>query len=316
MKQTTFAALTYAAKKKQTRREKFLAEMKQVVPWAELEAVIEPHYPKAGRRGGQPKPLGAMLRIYFMQQWYGLSDPGMEDALYEIESMRTFAGLELVEDALPDETTILNFRRLLEKHQLTAKMMNAINNVLTDKGLLLKGGTMVDATIIHAPPSTKNQDKRRDPEMHQTKKGNQWYFGMKVHVGADVDSGLAHTVSVTPANVSDISQLPDLLREDDRAVFGDKGYVDNRLKRAARKAGVLWGVALKATSAHPLTATNKRTNRRYSSIRSRVEHLFRVMKRQFGYTKVRYKGLVKNAAQVFTLVGLTNLYLARRSLMS
>ena len=313
MKQNTFAALTYTAKKKQTRREKFLDEMEQVVPWAELEAVIKPHYPKAGRRGGQPKPLSAMLRIYFMQQWYGLSDPGMEDALYEIESMRRFAGLELVEDALPDETTILNFRRLLEKHQLTARMMNVINDVLTDKGLLLKGGTMVDATIIHAPPSTKNQAKARDPEMHQTKKGNQWYFGMKVHVGADVDSGLVHTVSVTPANVSDISQLPDLLREDDRAVFGDKGYVDNRLKRAARKAGVFWGVALKATSAHRLTAANKRTNRRYSSIRSRVEHIFRVMKRQFGYTKVRYKGLEKNAAQVFTLVGLTNLYLVRRA---
>ncbi len=316
MKQTTFAALNYAAKKKQTRREKFLDEMERVVPWAELEAVIEPHYPKAGRRGGQPKPMSAMLRIYFMQQWYGLSDPGMEDTLYEIESMRRFAGLELVEDALPDETTILNFRRLLETHQLTAKMMNVISDVLTDKGLLLKGGTMVDATIIHAPPSTKNKSRARDPEMHQTKKGSQWYFDMKVHVGADVDSGLVHTVSVTPANYSDIGQLPDLLREDDRAVFGDKGYVDNRLKRAARKAGVFWGVALKATSAHPLTAANKRTNRRHSSIRSRVEHIFRVMKRQFGYTKVRYKGLVKNAAQVFTLLGLTNLYLTRRSLMS
>ena len=316
MKQTTFAALTYAAKKKRTRREKFLDEMERVVPWTALEAVIEPHYPKTGRRGGQPKPMSAMLRIYFMQQWYGLSDPGMEDALYEIESMRRFAGLELVEDALPDETTILNFRRLLETHQLTARMMNVINDVLADKGLLLKGGTMVDATIIHAPPSTKNQAKVRDPEMHQTKKGNQWYFGMKVHVGADVDSGLVHTVSVTPANVSDVSQLPDLLREDDRAVFGDKGYVDNTLKRAARKAGVFWGVSLKATKQHPLTATNKRTNRRYSSIRSRVEHIFRVMKRQFGYAKVRYKGLVKNAAQVFTLIGLTNLYLARGGLMS
>jgi len=314
MKQTTFEGLAFAAKKKRTRRERFLAEMERVVPWSELEAVIEPHYPKAGRRGGQPKPLSAMLRIYFMQQWYALSDPGMEDALYEIESMRRFAGLELIDDALPDETTILNFRRLLERHQLTAQMMNVINDVLTGKGLLLKGGTMVDATIIHAPPSTKNRDKTRDPEMHQTKKGNQWYFGMKIHVGADVDSGLTHTVSITPANVSDVSQLPDLLREDDRAVFGDKGYVDNRVKRAARKAGVYWGVGLKASKQHPLTATNKRTNRKWSSIRSRVEHIFRVIKRQFGYTKVRYKGLAKNAAQVFTLIGLTNLYLARRRL--
>jgi IS5 family transposase len=316
MKQLSLASLTYAAKGKQTRREKFLSEMEQVVPWAELEALIEPHYPKAGKRGGQPKPLSAMLRIYVMQQWFGLSDPSMEDALYEIESMRRFAGLELGEDRLPDETTVLNFRRLLETHQLTARMMNAIGDVLTEQGLLLKGGTMVDATLIHAPSSTKNRDQQRDPEMHQTKKGNQWYFGMKVHVGADVNSGLVHTVSVTPANASDISQLPDLLREDDLAVFGDAAYVNNEFKRAARKAGVYWGVALKATKQRPLTQANKRTNRKHSSIRARVEHIFRVMKRQFGYVKVRYKGLAKNAAQVFTLIGLTNLYLARPKVMA
>ena len=177
MKQATFEGLAFAAKKKRTRREKFLAEMGAVVPWAALEGVIEPHYPKAGRRGGPPKALGAMRRIYFMQQWYALSDPGMEDALYEIESMRRFAGLELLDDALPDETTILNFRRLLETHQLTGRMMNVINDVLEDRGLLLKGGTMVDATIIHAPPSTKNRAKARDPDMHQTKKGKQYQAG-------------------------------------------------------------------------------------------------------------------------------------------
>ena len=316
MKQSTFASLSYSAKKKRTKRELFLDEMEGVVPWSALEAVIEPHYPKAGKRGGQPKPLRVMLRIYFMQNWFGLSDPGMEDALYEIESMRRFAGLELIEDALPDETTILNFRHLLEKHALTAKLMNTINDTLTERGILLKGGSMVDATIIHAPSSTKNADKARDPDMHQTKKGNQWYFGMKVHVGADVNSGMVHTVSVTPANVPDINELPNLLREDDRAVFGDKGYVNNVFKRAARKAGVLWAVALKATKQHPLTSSNKRTNRQRSSIRSRVEHIFRVMKRQFGFTKVRYRGLMKNAAQVFTLIGLTNLYLARKRLMA
>lgn len=315
MKQTTFASMSFAAKKRRTRREKFLAEMEQVVPWAKLIALIEPHYPKAGRRGRPPMPLESMLRIYFMQQWYALSDPAMEDALYEIESMRRFAGLELIDDALPDETTILKFRRLLERHGLTAQMMNVIHDVLAERGAMLKGGTMVDATIIHAPASTKNKARRRDPEMHQTKKANQWYFGMKLHVGADVNSGLAHTVSVTPANASDISQLPRLLREDDRAVFGDKGYVNNGLKRAARQAGVYWGVSLKASSKHKLTGANKRTNRRLSSIRARVEHIFRVIKRQFGYTKVRYKGLAKNAAQVFTLIGLTNLYLARRELL-
>jgi len=316
MKQKTFASQAFEQKKKQTRRERFLAEMEAVVPWAVLLEAIEPYYPKSGRRGRQPMPLATMLRIYFLQQWYALSDPGMEDALYEIESMRRFAGLDLSDDALPDETTILKFRHLLEKHGLTAQMMNLINDTLEQRGLLLKGGTLADATIIHAPPSTKNRDRQRDPEMHQTKKGNQWYFGMKVHVGADVHSGLVHTVSVTPANRSDISQLPYLLREDDRAVFGDKGYVSNPLKRLARQAGVFWGVSLKASRAHPLTAANKRFNHRMSAIRARVEHVFRVIKRQFGYTKVRYKGMAKNAAQVFSLIGLTNLYLARRALAS
>lgn len=316
MKQTTFASLAFDHKKRQTRREKFLAEMEQAVPWTALLAVIEPYYPKSGRRGRQPYPLATMLRLYFLQQWYALSDPGLEDALYEIESLRRFARLELADDALPDETTILNFRRLLERHALTAKLMNTINDVLEEQGLLLKGGTMVDATIIHAPPSTKNQDKARDPEMHQTKKGNQWYFGMKIHVGADVDSGLAHTVSVTPANVADVTELPNLLREDDQAVFGDAGYVNDHYKRAARQAGVYWGVALKARPKSRLGSSQKQRNRKHSAIRSRVEHLFRVIKCQFGYTKVRYKGLAKNAAQVFTLIGLTNLYLRRHALMT
>lgn len=310
MKQISFATLAETGKKRKTRREAFLTEMEQVVPWSALLALIEPHYPKAGK-GRRPWPLETMLRLYFMQQWFNLSDPGMEDALYDIACMRTFARLDLFDESMPDESTILRFRRLLEKHQLTAAMMNAINATLEQKGLLLKGGTMVDATIIHAPPSTKNEAKQRDPDMHQTKKGKQWYFGMKIHVGADVNSGLAHTVSVTPANASDISQLPSLLREDDRAVFGDKGYVNTSLKRAARKAGVFWGISLKSSSTYQLTAANKRFNHRMSSVRARVEHLFRVIKRQFGYTTVRYKGLAKNAAQVFTLIGLTNLYLAR-----
>jgi IS5 family transposase len=316
MKQTTFASLAYDQKKKQTRREKFLAEMERAVPWSELLAVIEPYYPKAGRRGRQPFPVATMLRLYFLQQWYALSDPGLEDALYEIESMRRFAGLDLADDALPDETTILKFRRLLERHELTAKLMNTISDVLEARGLLLKGGTMVDATIIHAAPSTKNKTKARDPEMHQTKKGNQWYFGMKVHVGADIHTGVAHTVSVTPANAADISQLPNLLREDDRMVIGDAGYVNDTYKRAAREAGVVWGVALKARPQRRLGSAQKRRNRKMSSLRSRVEHLFRVMKRQFGYTKTRYRGLAKNAAQVFTLIGLTNLYLKRHALMT
>lgn len=316
MKQSTFSSLSFESKKKPTRRERFLAEMDHVVPWAELIAVIEPHYPQAGRRGRQPMGLSSMLRIYFMQQWYALSDPAMEDALYEIESMRRFAGLELIDDAIPDETTILKFRRLLEKHELTARMMNVINAVLESRGMLLKGGTMVDATIIHASPSTKNQEKARDPEMHQTKKGNQWFFGMKVHVGADIKSGLVHTVSVTAANAPDISQLPTLLREDDKVVLGDKAYVNNTFKKAARQAGVFWGVSLKARPKQPLSSAQRKKNRQLSSARAYVEHVLRVLKRQFGYTKVRYKGLTKNATQVFTLVGLTNLYLVRREMLA
>ena len=315
MKQQTFAALAYTGKKQQTRRERFLAEMEAVVPWPSLLAVIEPHYPKSGRRGRQPVGLSTMLRIYFMQQWYALSDPAMEDALYEIESMRRFARLELGEDALPDETTILKFRHLLEKHKLTEQMAAAINEMLSERGLLLSGGTMVDATILHAAPSTKNKARKRDPEMHQTKKGNQWYFGMKIHVGADVQSGLAHTVGVTAANTAYVSALPHLIRADDRTVFGDKGYVDNKLKRRARKEGVR-GVSLKAPKQHPLTPANKRFNHKMSSIRARVEHIFRVVKRQFGYRKARYKGIAKNAAQVFSLIGLSNLYLVRKKIMT
>jgi transposase, IS5 family len=302
--------------RKPTRRERFLSEMEGVVPWQALIAVIKPHYYlSASGRGRRPMPLMTMLRIYFMQQWYALSDPAMEDALVEIESMRRFSGLDGRNDALPDETTILKFRHLLERHGLTAQIMNVINERLEAQGCLLRGGTMVDATIIHAPSSTKNRAQQRDPEMHQTRKGQQWYFGMKIHVGADVNSGLAHTVSVTAANTSDVSQLPMLLREDDQAVFGDKGYVDNHFKRVARKAGVFWGVSLKSTTKHKLTYANRIFNRKMSSMRSRVEHLFRVIKQQFGYTKVRYKGIVKNAAQVFSLIGLTNLYLARRTLL-
>ena len=312
----SFASLAYMEKKKQTRRERFLTEMDGVVPWLALLAVIEPYYPESGHRGRQPIGLETMLRIYFMQQWYALSDPAMEDALYDIESMRRFAGLELGEDALPDETTILNFRHLLEEHKLTEQLMLAINGKLSQQGLLVSGGTMADATIIHASPSTKNKAKKRDPEMRQSKKGNQWYFGMKIHVGADVQSGLVHTVGVSAANTADVSALADLIREDDRAVFGDKGYVNNKLKRHARKAGVFWGVSLKATKQHPLTQANKRFNHKMSSIRARVEHIFRVIKCQFGYRKARYKGIAKNAAQVFTLIGLTNLYLARKKIMT
>src|SRR5574340_21631 len=267
--QLSFAELEYQTKKRSTRRELFLAQMEKVVPWESLLAVVEPHYPRSGRRGRPPMGLELMLRIYCMQQWFSFSDRQMEDALYEIESVRRFAGFTSVTAALPDETTILMFRHLLETHRLTEQLLTVVNDHLKRQGLLVSKGTMVDATIVPAASSTKNKDKSRDPEMHQTKKGNQWYFGMKLHVGADVDSGAAHSVTVSAANTADISELPKLLRAEDQVIFGDAGYASDSLKRAARKAGVFWGVALKSTAKHKLTEANRRFNRKMSSVRSR-----------------------------------------------
>jgi IS5 family transposase len=316
--QASFSDLEYANKKRRTRRELFLAEMEAVVPWPALLGVVEPHYPRTGGRGRRPVGLAAMLRIYFLQQWFALSDRQMEDALYDLESLRRFAGFSNVTAALPDETTILNFRHLLEQHDLTRRLLAAVNGVLKAKGLLVSQGTMVDATIVHAPSSTKNAQRERDPEMHQTKKGKQWYFGMKIHIGADVDSGAVHSVSVTAANQADISELPHLLRATDRVVFGDAGYASDHYKRGARALGMVWRVQDKAkpkgSLGARLSASQKKRNRRNSRIRARVEHLFRILKRQFGYTKVRYRGLTKNTAQVMTLISLANLYALRRRL--
>ena len=316
MKQESFASLTYRAKKRTTRRERFLAQMQACVPWTAFEAIIAPHYPTSGRRGGQPIGLQVMLRIYLMQQWFSLSDPMMEDSLYEIESMRRFAGLELGEDRLPDETTILNFRHLLEEHQLTDALFESVNEHLKARGLQLSKGTMVDATLVAAPPSTKNAAGARDPEMHQTRKGNQWHFGMKIHVGADVNCGSAHTVTVTAANEADITELPNLLREQDEVIFGDAGYASDRYKRGARHLGLHWKVndKRKPGSRGNLSAAQRKRNRKQSRIRARVEHLFRIIKCQFGYRKVRYRGLEKNRVQVMSLMAMANLYLQRRAL--
>lgn len=315
-RQASFADLEYASKKRLTRREVFLNEMEAVVPWTALLAKLEPYYPKSGRRGRQPMPLESMLRIYCAQNWFNLSDRQMEDALYEIESLRRFAGFSGVTVALPDETTILNFRHFLEKHELTAALLEEINGHLKARGLLVSKGSMVDATIIHAPSSTKNQDKARDSEMHQTKKGNQWYFGMKIHIGADVDSGAVHTVEVTPANEADISLLPKLLRPEDEVIFADAGYTSDEYKRGSRKLGIRWCVQDKRKAGQNLSSSQKKRNRKQSSIRARVEHVFRVIKRQFGFTKTRYRGLAKNAAQVNMLVGLANLYMLRGRLIA
>jgi transposase, IS5 family len=317
MDQLSFASLDYAAKKKRTKRDVFLAEMASVVPWLGLEALIEPHYPKVGPQGGRrPFPLAVMLRIYCLQQWYNLSDPGGEEALYDIQSMRSFAGLELGRAAIPDETTILNFRHLLERHDLTKAIFAAVAEHLAAKGELLRGGTIVDATLIAASPSRKNKEQRRDPAMSSSKKGNQWYFGMKAHIGVDAESGLVHTAGVTTGKVHDAKVMDRLIREDDKAVYGDKGYASDEKKRAAEAAGVKWAVKEKAKPGRDLTKRQRARNRRFGKVRAKVEHVFRVLKCQFGYRKVRYRGIAKNGAQVFSLLALANLYLARGQLAS
>lgn len=313
MKRASFASLAYENKKKKTRREKFLGEMEQAIPWEELLQVVRRHYPEAGN-GRQPMPLERMLRIYFMQQWYGLSDPGMEDALYDSESMRRFADIDIEADVIPDETTILNFRHLLERHNLTKKIFEETRRYLSEKGLLLREGTIVDATIINAPSSTKNRDKTRDKEMKQTKKGNQWYFGMKAHVGTDTRRGLAHSVVVTDAAVHDSRIMDKLLHGKELAVYGDKAYANDSKKTEYEAKGIDWCINRKANRGQKLTQEDRDYNHRQSQIRAKGEHAFLVVKHLWHYQKVRYKGLYKNAAQVFSLFALANLYLVRNDL--
>jgi IS5 family transposase len=294
--------------------------MEQVVPWNALLVQIEPHYPRSGRVGRPPYSMETMLRIHLLQQWYALNDPGMEEALHEIASMRLFARLSGL-DVIPDETTILNFLRLLEKYGLAANMLEAVNEHLAHKGQSLRAGTIVDATIIHAPSSTKNAEKARDPDMHQAHKGNQWYFGMKAHIGVDEFSGLVYHVKCTAANVCDVTVTHELLHGKDACVFGDSGYTgaDKRPELADCKAAFL--IAAKRPTVKAIgNARERRTVERWesckASLRAKVEHPFRVINRQFGYTKVRYRGLAKNSAQVLTLFVLSNLWMVRRQLRS
>ena len=317
MSQMSFGDAEYAGKRKRTRREEFLAEMEQVIPWSSLLKLIEPLYPVAGR-GRHPYPLETMLRIHLLQNWYALSDPAMEEALYETTPLRVFAKLSL-NAAIPDETTILNFRRLLEVNELAPEILARVNAYLTRKGLLLKRGSIVDATIIAAPSSTKNKDQARDPEMHQTKKGNQWYFGMKAHIGVDADSGLVHTVSTTPANEADVDVVDELLHGKEEFVHADAGYTGAD-KRVARKK-LRWEIAAKRGKVQAMKEGRakravEKNEKRKASIRARVEHPFRVIKRQFGLVKVRFRGLAKNTAHVITLFALSNLWMARRKLLA
>jgi IS5 family transposase len=307
--QRTFGDLAWSQKGKVTRRERFLAEMDRVIPWAELVTLIEPYYPKPGR--GRP-PLGVekMLRIYFLQQWFELSDPQAEDAIYDSEAMRRFVGVTLGEDVVPDESTILRFRHLLEEHQLTQGIFALVRELLEARGLLLKAGTIVDATILAAPSSTKNETQRRDPEMKQAKKGNAWFFGMKVHVGTD-RQGLVHSLTTTHAAVADIDCLPELLHGEERALYGDRAYWSEALRRECAQHGVRYRVQRRTTHGRPLSPRWERINRSRSRVRARGEHAFHVVKRLWGFRKVRYRGLAKNTARVYAVFALANLYLMR-----
>ena len=305
--------------RKKTRKREFLEEMTRVVPWKDLTALIEPHYPK-GKTGRPPMGLEVMLRVHLLQQWFGLSDPAMEEALHDVPLYREFAGLEGPMRRLPDESTILRFRHLLEKHNLGDAILATVNVILQRHGLMLKAGTVVDATLISAPSSTKNDSGERDPEMHQTKKGNQWYFGMKAHVGTDAESGLVHTVIGTAANVNDVTRGHDLLHGEEDVVFADAGY-QGAMKRP-EATGVQWHVAMRPGKRRVLDMKREshrlidEAERLKASVRAKVEHAFRVIKLQFGFTKVRYRGLAKNTAQLKTLFALSNLWMVRRNLMT
>ena len=312
--QLTFAEAEFQNKKRKTRREKFLEQMEVLIPWNRLQALIAPHYPKAGK-GRRPYPLPTMLRVHCLQLFYNLSDPAMEDALYEIESMRVFSGLSLTK-AIPDETTILNFRRLLETHQLGGAILQEVNGHLEAQGLLLREGTIMDASIISAPSSTKNQAKERDPEMHQTKKGNQYFFGMTLHIGVDDVHGVIHSLSTTAANVHDLNEAHNLLHGDEQLCWADAGY-QGAEKRAELKDGeATWMIAERPGKRKTMSDQKLKAERMKASVRAKVEHPFRRIKQQFGYSKVRYRGLVKNTNRLNILAAFTNLLVCRKYLMA
>jgi IS5 family transposase len=321
-KQLGFSDYEQTTAKKQTKREKFLAEMEAVVPWDALIVLIEPIYPKTSKKGGRPPyPLATMLRIHLLQQWYSLSDPAMEEALIEVPTMRRFAGIDLISDRIPDETTILTFRHLLEKHRLGEQIFETVKAHLSNRGMTMRQGTIVDATLIAAPSSTKNKAGKRDPEMHQTKKGNQWYFGMKVHIGVDKDSGLIHSVVTTAANVHDLTPVAELLHGDEDVVYGDAGYqgIAKRPEMAVHSAAFRVAMRPGKRQALPNTADGQLQElieAAKAHLRAKVEHPFRVIKQQFGFQKTRLRGLAKNRCKVNVLAALSNLFQARHQLLA
>ena len=314
MRQQTFAMQGGFEKfARKSRRELFLDEIDKIVPWSGLVALVEPHYRK-GDNGRPPVGLGRMLRLYFVQQWFNLSDPGLEDALYESAALRRFAGIDLGREAAPDETTICNFRHLLERHDIGRSMLQMVNEYLAACGVKIATGTIVDATIVHAPSSTKNAEGQRDPEMHQVKKGNQWYFGMKAHIGVDSKAGIVHTAVATAANVADSAVLPDLLHGNEQKVWGDAAYQGQgeKIRRKAPRAQDM--TSRRTRYKHFVDELQRRKNRVKAQVRSKVEHVFRVMKRQFGFDRVRYRGLGKNTNRMFACFALVNLYITRKRL--
>ena len=322
MKQMSLSESGFERKTKRTRKREFLDEMNLVVPWAELVSLIAPHAPAPGAKGGRPPfAVQTMLRIHFLQQWFNLSDPAMEEALYDTALFREFAGLDAGEDNLPDESTILRFRHLLEAHDLSLQILATVNATLATKGLLLKSGTVIDATLIAAPSSTKNSSGERDPEMHQTKKGNQWHFGMKAHIGVDADSGLVHTVVGTAANGNDVTQAHALVHGEETHVLADAGYQGVDKRAETQDIDVNWLVAMRPgkrkvlDKSTPMGTILDELEQVKARMRAKVEHPFRVIKRQFGHVKVRYRGLAKNTAQLHTLFALSNLWMVRRTLL-
>jgi IS5 family transposase len=314
-KQITFATTGFERFSKRTKRAQFLDEMDEVIPWARLCQIVERHYPTEGGVGRPPVGLERMLRMYFLQHWFNLSDPAVEEALYDSIAMRGFVGIDLGRERVPDETTVCKFRHLLERHRLGQRIFKAVNAHLAHSGMTIGRGTIVDATIIHAPSSTKNKAEERDPEMHSTRKGNQWYFGMKAHIGVDSKSGLVHSMVVTAANVHDSQRLPDLLHGGETRVWGDSAYMGQKAAIEKRAPGAKDFTNKRARRNHPLSKAERAVNRTKSRVRAKVEHPFCVVKRLWGFTKVRYRGLSKNANRLFVAFALSNLFVSRNKLL-
>jgi IS5 family transposase len=315
MRQPTLSDNGFEKFRKKTRKEQFLDEMEVIIPWQDLTSAIEPFYPQPEGAGRRPVGIERMLRIHFLQHWFNLSDPAVEEALYDSRALRQFVGIDLGREPVPDETTVCKFRHLMEQHNLGDQLFHLVNQFLQENGLKVSRGTIVDASIIHAPSSTKNKKKQRDPEMHQTRKGNQWYFGMKAHIGVDSHTKLIHSVVATAANVHDSQVLGDLLHGKETRVWGDSAYTGQQHVLAEKAPHAKDFTQAKGSRNRQLTEQDRATNRNKSRVRAKVEHQFAVIKRQFGFSKVRYRGLAKNAHRLVVACALSNLVMAKKSLM-